>query len=64
MAVSSERLCEIEQLLYQWLTRPTATKSAQFEVFRWKTSIRFQVRTPKSAKVDFLSHESFLYLAR
>ena len=28
MAVSSERLCEIEQLLYQWLTKPTATKSA------------------------------------
>ena len=28
MGVISERLCEIEQLLDQWLTKPTATKSA------------------------------------
>ena len=36
MTVSSERVCEIEQLLDQCSLSPQTTKSAQSEVFRWQ----------------------------
>jgi len=42
LSVSSERLCEIDQLLEQWLTKRTATKSALQSLDRWQISVRFQ----------------------